>query len=183
MPVDCCRTVRPVVVRGQQTTSCAHYAYAFSDRSISRKRADSMPEPSCHGCKINVLFLLHLQAMVDRVLLSLHPVCACTLHNCRHDHTLQTFLAMQRTLTMRATTLLAALGLLCSATAQPFQPHAGVAPLGSLRTSDYDGPYNLTMLSAQVRATACIYFSACCVLHSLTQALYRMVSRPGLAWY
>lgn len=45
--------------------------------------------------------------------------------------------------------LAAAAVLLSTAQAQPFQPGQGLAPLGNLRTSDYDGPYNLTLLSAQ----------------------------------
>ena len=45
----------------------------------------------------------------------------------------------------------AAAVLLGSAAAQPFQPGSKLAPLGSLRTSDYDGPYNISLLSTQVR--------------------------------
>ena len=50
-----------------------------------------------------------------------------------------------------AAAVTAAASLLAGVAAQPFQPDSGIAPLGSLRTSDYDGPYNITMLSAQVR--------------------------------
>ena len=40
------------------------------------------------------------------------------------------------------------------AAGQPFQPGSGVGPLGSLRTSDYAGPYNISLLSTQVRTCA-----------------------------
>ncbi|CAK0733964.1 hypothetical protein CVIRNUC_000362 [Coccomyxa viridis] len=41
------------------------------------------------------------------------------------------------------------------AAAQPFMPGQGLLPLGSPRTSDFDGPYNLTLLdipTAQIEA-------------------------------
>lgn len=67
--------------------------------------------------------------------------------------------------------LAAAAVLLSTAQAQPFQPGQGLAPLGNLRTSDYDGPYNLTLLSAQaneVRAggAARMYKGGSAVPHS-----------------
>jgi hypothetical protein len=45
----------------------------------------------------------------------------------------------------------AAAAALASVSAQPFQPNTGFLPAGSLRTSDYDGPYDLSLLSTQAR--------------------------------
>lgn len=39
---------------------------------------------------------------------------------------------------------------LTPALAQPFQPGSGLTPLGNLRTSDRDGPYNVSLLGVQV---------------------------------
>ncbi|KAK9826220.1 hypothetical protein WJX74_000769 [Apatococcus lobatus] len=44
---------------------------------------------------------------------------------------------------------LAALALLATAAAAPFQPGTGLLPTGNLLTSDYGGPYNLTLLPVQ----------------------------------
>ena len=49
--------------------------------------------------------------------------------------------------------------LFMGASAQPFQPGSGAGPLGNLRTSDYDGPYNVSMLSAQVRLFLGLFFA------------------------
>lgn len=46
--------------------------------------------------------------------------------------------------------LLAAACLAVPAAGQPFLPGSGFAPLGNLRTTDQDGPYNLTLLTPQV---------------------------------
>lgn len=37
-----------------------------------------------------------------------------------------------------------------SALAQPFQPGFGLSPLGNLRTTDRDGPYNISLLDVQI---------------------------------
>ena len=49
------------------------------------------------------------------------------------------------------TTLLCVLGL---AAAQPFLPGAGVGPLGTFRTTDAGGPYNISLLSTQANEVA-----------------------------
>lgn len=52
---------------------------------------------------------------------------------------------------MKAAATLALLACLVgTATAQPFNPGTGFAPLGNLLTSDQDGPYSLAMVPTQV---------------------------------
>ena len=51
----------------------------------------------------------------------------------------------------------AASSLFAGVAAQPFQPGSGLTPLGSLRTSDYEGPYNISLLSTQVRAAFALH--------------------------
>eukprot|EP00891_Asterochloris_glomerata_P009604 jgi/Astpho2/9604/Aster-03876 len=47
--------------------------------------------------------------------------------------------------------LCVAIACLAGCLAQPFQPGQGVLPLGNWRTSDRDGPYNLTLMPVQAR--------------------------------
>ena len=49
---------------------------------------------------------------------------------------------------MQRALLLLAFGL-ALVLAQPFQPGQNLAPLGNLRTSDFGGPYNLSLLNVQ----------------------------------
>ncbi|DBA66091.1 TPA: hypothetical protein ACH3X2_003093 [Trebouxia sp. C0005] len=53
-----------------------------------------------------------------------------------------------KSLTMQRVVALLAVGLTLVA-AQPFQPGQNLVPLGNLRTQDFGGPYNLTLLSTQ----------------------------------
>lgn len=50
---------------------------------------------------------------------------------------------------MAALLALVALAFAAVASAQPFQPGQGLLPLGNLRTVDYDGPYDLSLLDQQ----------------------------------
>ena len=52
-----------------------------------------------------------------------------------------------------------ALACLAGCLAQPFQPGQGVLPLGNWRTSDRDGPYNLTLLPVQAREIEGVFAS------------------------
>lgn len=64
-------------------------------------------------------------------------------------HTFEhTMLQTQCRRALAAVAVLAA--VVAPVTAQPFQPGQGLTPLGDLRTSDRDGPYNLTLLDVQV---------------------------------
>jgi hypothetical protein len=49
---------------------------------------------------------------------------------------------------------LLALAFIGSAVAQPFVTGQGVGPLGTFRTTDRDGPYNITLLSTQANEVA-----------------------------
>lgn len=46
--------------------------------------------------------------------------------------------------------MLALVACITTATAQPYLPGSGFAPLGNIRTTDQDGPYNLTLVPTQV---------------------------------
>ena len=52
-----------------------------------------------------------------------------------------------------------ALASLAGCLAQPFQPGQGVLPLGNWRTSDRDGPYNLTLMPVQAREIEGVFAS------------------------
>jgi hypothetical protein len=55
---------------------------------------------------------------------------------------------------MKGTFALLALAVIGSAVAQPFAPGQGVGPLGTFRTTDAGGPYNITLLSTQANEVA-----------------------------
>ncbi len=55
--------------------------------------------------------------------------------------------------------LCVAIACLAGCLAQPFQPGQGVLPLGNWRTSDRDGPYNLTLMPVQAREIEGVFAS------------------------
>jgi hypothetical protein len=54
----------------------------------------------------------------------------------------------------QVTIALLALTFIGSSVAQPFSTGQGVGPLGTFRTTDRDGPYNISLLSTQANEVA-----------------------------